>query len=271
MNKDLLIRTISASVLLVIVLTSFQLWGINGLVALGLIVFAIGIKEYANMFFAKQKALSCTFVALSYLSLTVFYFLGMDLIIYSSLFVFSLITFLLHRKTSDVSIVFNNISTLFLGYFYTVICPFLLMKIILIESLGTKLLFSVLLITFSCDIFAYISGRAFGKKLFLPSVSPKKTVAGAIGGLCASVLCAYLSLSYFFELTSPILSLIIGLSCGAATQCGDFFASLLKRVSGVKDSGRIMPGHGGVLDRFDGLYFSGPVFYMLWSLSISFF
>ncbi len=264
MNKDLAVRTITALILLLITFSIFKIWETTGLMFFGLIILIIGAMEYADMFLKKNKPLFILFFSICTLSPPLFYLYSTTPIIYISLFLFSLITFIFLKNENDPAKILNNISILFLGYFYTIVCPFFLFKIIVLESIGLKLFFSVLLITFSCDIFAYIFGRAFGRKLLLPLVSPKKTYAGAFGGLLASTSLAYVTLTYSFQIFPPAVSLLIGLCCGLATQSGDFFASLLKRVAGVKDAGKIMPGHGGVLDRFDGLYFSGPVFYVFY-------
>lgn len=263
MNKELLVRFISASLLLLFTFGVFKVSGVNGLIILGLIVILIGAYEYSNLFLKQDFPLKLLFLAISYISLPLFYFYSVSPLVYISLFIITLGTFICKRNAKDFNEIHKSISTLFLGYFYTIICPFFLFKILSIETNGLKLFFSVLVITFSCDVFAYVFGRAFGKSLLFPLVSPKKTIAGAFGGLLAPSILSYVTLFYLFNLTNPIYSIIIGLFCGVATQTGDFFASLLKRVAGVKDSGKIMPGHGGVLDRFDGLYFSGPVFYTL--------
>ncbi len=266
MNKDLAVRATSAIIFILCTFGIYKLRGTDGLSILGLVIVVIGVFEYSKMFFANDLKVRSLFLTISVLSLPVFFSLVSPKIIFLSLILFSLGTFVIYRKSEDVHQIHRTISLLFTGYFYTVVFPLFLFNILSIQELGLKLFISTLIITFSCDIFAYVFGRAFGKKLILPSVSPKKTFAGALGGLTASTISSFLLLTHFFDITTPIYSIIIGLACGIATQTGDFFASSLKRISGVKDSGKIMPGHGGVLDRFDGLYFSGPVFYIIFEL-----
>jgi phosphatidate cytidylyltransferase len=133
---------------------------------------------------------------------------------------------------------------------------------------GGALLVFPLVITWASDIGAYFVGRAIGGRKLIPSVSPGKTVAGAVGGLVASMLVAWL---YARAVLVPIASLgftpwgalAFGAAISVAAQVGDLFESLLKREGGVKDSSRIIPGHGGVLDRFDSLIFVLPVAYLL--------
>ena len=133
---------------------------------------------------------------------------------------------------------------------------------------GGALLVFPLVITWASDIGAYFVGRAIGGRKLIPSVSPGKTVAGAVGGLMASMLVAWL---YARTVLVPVASLgftpwgalAFGAAISVAAQIGDLFESLLKREGGVKDSSRIIPGHGGVLDRFDSLIFVLPVAYLL--------
>ena len=133
---------------------------------------------------------------------------------------------------------------------------------------GGALLIFPLLVTWASDIGAYVAGRAIGGRKLMPSVSPGKTIAGALGGVGASMLVAY---AYGRGVLVPVAhlgfspwgALLFGLLISAAAQVGDLFESLLKREAGVKDSSRIIPGHGGVLDRVDSLLFVLPVAYLL--------
>jgi phosphatidate cytidylyltransferase len=133
---------------------------------------------------------------------------------------------------------------------------------------GGVLLILPMVVTWASDIGAYFTGRAIGGRKLIPRVSPGKTVAGAVGGLVASMLVAYL---YARHVLAPVAhvgftpwgALLFGAVISIAAQTGDLFESLLKREAGVKDSSRILPGHGGILDRFDSLIFVLPVAYLL--------
>jgi len=133
---------------------------------------------------------------------------------------------------------------------------------------GGVLLIFPILVTWASDIGAYFTGRAIGGRKLIPSVSPGKTVAGSVGGLVASMLVAWL---YARSVLVPVANLgftpwgalLFGAIISVAAQVGDLFESLIKREGGVKDSSRIIPGHGGVLDRFDSLIFVLPVAYWL--------
>jgi phosphatidate cytidylyltransferase len=109
------------------------------------------------------------------------------------------------------------------------------------------------------DTAAYAVGRMIGRRKLAPAISPGKTVEGALGGLVAAgAVAAWLG--YICGLPVP-LGLLLGLAIGVVGQAGDLFESLLKRCAGVKDSGAILPGHGGILDRLDSLLFAAPVAY----------
>src|ERR1019366_409097 len=99
------------------------------------------------------------------------------------------------------------------------------------------------------------TGRAFGRRLLAPTISPKKTVAGAVGGLVASVAVAIGLGHIWLPHASPAFMALAGALMGVAGMTGDLFESSLKRRAGVKDSGRWIPGHGGILDRIDSWLF----------------
>ncbi len=137
-------------------------------------------------------------------------------------------------------------------------------------SHGVTWLFLLLVIVFLGDTGAYYAGTYLGRHKLLPEVSPKKTVQGALGGLLATVLAGCLANGFFpvlpGQLDMPrlpwveaIIMFVIISICG---QAGDLFESVLKRESGVKDSGVIFPGHGGLLDRIDAVLFAVPVTYL---------
>jgi phosphatidate cytidylyltransferase len=136
------------------------------------------------------------------------------------------------------------------------------------DRAGTVLVALPLVLTWASDIGAYFVGRAVGGRKLMPSVSPKKTVSGALGGLAATVVVAWLYVRYALapvaSLTMTLAATIVfGLAISVAAQVGDLTESLLKREASVKDSSRLLPGHGGLLDRLDSLLFVLPVAYLL--------
>lgn len=117
------------------------------------------------------------------------------------------------------------------------------------------------------DTMAYFTGRAIGRRKLAPAVSPNKTVEGAVGGLLGSVGCAVLYAHGFLPEVPPGYAAAAGAAVGIFGQAGDLFESLVKRAAGVKDSGTLLPGHGGILDRADGILAAGPVLYLFAALS----
>lgn len=133
---------------------------------------------------------------------------------------------------------------------------------------GTSVLLYPLVLTWISDTAAYAVGRSLGRHKLIPSVSPGKTVEGAVGAL---VICAVASWAYARWVLAPLAmlgmhagtALLFGCVVGVAVQLGDLAESLIKREGGVKDSSHLIPGHGGVLDRLDGMLFALPVAYLL--------
>lgn len=135
--------------------------------------------------------------------------------------------------------------------------------LILLRKLDNGMALTVLAIgcTWVNDTFAYFVGRVFGRHRMAPRISPKKTIEGALGGLVGSVLFALVVKIYSPGWLSLREAAILGLVIGVVGQWGDLFESTVKRDLRVKDSGRLFPGHGGVLDRFDSALFAGIATY----------
>lgn len=132
------------------------------------------------------------------------------------------------------------------------------------KNQGVYYLLLLLLGAWGTDTFAYFSGFFFGKRKLCPEISPKKTVEGSIGGIIGSMFLMSLYGRFALGFTSRsdfIFFLILGLLCSILSQIGDLIASVIKRHCGIKDYGNIMPGHGGVLDRFDSVLFIAPLVY----------
>lgn len=129
----------------------------------------------------------------------------------------------------------------------------------LLDAGSACLIYLVLIIAF-CDVGAYFVGRYFGRFKLWPAISPKKTIEGSLGGIACSVISAV----YFgkFLGIGTTQALIMGILLGILAQLGDLFESLLKRDAGVKDSGNVLSGHGGILDRFDSYFLTTPVMYI---------
>ena len=119
------------------------------------------------------------------------------------------------------------------------------------------LIISLALIVAASDMGAYFIGRFIGGAKLAPTISPGKTISGAVGGLVSALIIAWLLSDYVSFLNLPVI--LIGLFCGLFSQAGDLFESAFKRKMNIKDSSQLIPGHGGVLDRFDGYLFLLPL------------
>lgn len=139
---------------------------------------------------------------------------------------------------------------------------------------GRNLVFLTLFATFASDTAAFFTGRALGRHKLAPDVSPGKTWEGAIaGGIGAILMSLFFTLPTFFTLTNPFRlpiswwqAIVLGLLVSVFGQLGDLAESLFKRNMGVKDSGNLLPGHGGLLDRVDSIVFASVVayYYAIW-------
>jgi phosphatidate cytidylyltransferase len=126
---------------------------------------------------------------------------------------------------------------------------------------GGRAIFFLFLVTWAGDTGAYYVGSSIGQRKLSPVVSPNKTVEGLIGGILTSMMFAFLARAWFFPALNRRECLMIGFLFGILGQLGDLSESMLKRSAGIKDSGTIVPAHGGLLDRVDSLIFTTPVFY----------
>jgi phosphatidate cytidylyltransferase len=130
-----------------------------------------------------------------------------------------------------------------------------------VPNLAAKLLTTFFAMVMMTDTGAYYTGRAFGRHKLAPAISPGKTIEGSIGGFVTSAITGVLCRVIFFPEFQIVDALVLGAIIGIVGQLGDLAESLLKRSAGVKDSGNIFPGHGGMLDRLDSLLFCAPVMY----------
>lgn len=173
------------------------------------------------------------------------------LLVFSLLFLFRL---------PVITEVHHRLGWLIFGLIYL---PFLLGHLIPLRMLpdGQRWIFMTLIVVMSCDSFAYFVGRKIGKRKLYPAVSPNKSIEGGVAGLVGSIFAVMLVKLTFLPAIGVIDGVLIGLLLGVVGQLGDLFESLLKRACQVKDSGSIIPGHGGLLDRLDSLLFAFPVIY----------
>ena len=145
------------------------------------------------------------------------------------------------------------------GIFYIVFFSFHITMVDRAEPYSL-MVWLIVITAFGTDIMAYFAGVALGKHKLCPKISPKKTIEGSIGGILGSVILSGV-FGYFFMPEVLIHCVIIGVLGGVVSQFGDLTASIFKRKMGIKDYGNLIPGHGGILDRFDSVLFTGPMVY----------
>lgn len=168
-------------------------------------------------------------------------------------------------RENDVKMALDPIAYTVLGIFYTAGLGGYFLLIHKLEG-GNQMIMLLLLFIWAGDAAAYYVGRSLGKHKLIPTVSPNKTVEGAIGNVLGTLLAALICKLWFFDGFSLTHCLIVAFICGIIGQFGDFSESLIKRNCRVKDSGSLIPGHGGFLDRIDSLLFAGPAFYCYYQL-----
>ncbi len=158
-----------------------------------------------------------------------------------------------------------------IGY---VIFPFLLITKIPFsnDDFRPKIIISIFILIWTNDTFAYIVGKSIGKHKLIEKISPKKTIEGFIGGMIFSVIAGILISKYYFQpkpnylYTSIYIWTISAIIISVFSTLGDLIESKFKRIAGVKDSGNIMPGHGGILDRLDSIIFVAPFVYLFYQI-----
>ena len=153
------------------------------------------------------------------------------------------------------------------GLIYTIVPWYCMIRFrALPDPVGWAAVLSIFLCTWSCDVAAYLVGSRWGTLRICPHISPNKSLEGFVGGFFASTLCGALCAWYFGF--SPWAFVLTGAACGSAGQLGDLVESLIKRENGVKDSGHILPGHGGFLDRFDSVLVNSLCAWLIWRVCL---
>ncbi len=223
---------------------------------------SIGLQEVYNTFqIKKENKINMTLEIILNILLLIIMDLDSNLILpyIILLFIFHF-SYQLFTKSPS----FENGLLSFIGIVYV---GFMLGHILLFDKLiyGKYLIWLVFIIAFTTDTFAYFIGSYLGKTKLCPNISPKKTIEGSIGGILGSLFVCILYGIYLNKVQNISISLmhfaILGIFASIISQFGDLTASLIKRNYGIKDFGKIFPGHGGILDRFDSIIFVTPAVY----------
>ena len=259
-QKNLLVRITSALVALPVV-GVLVFWRENlGITVLCLVVAVQALREYTAMTMAaRPKAERAGVVLIGtglYLALSFRPELGAAWFLAATLAVAILILV----RAVDLPAAGARLCAAEFGVFY--LGGLLATLPLLHRSPGPAWVALTIAVTFGNDTGAYFVGRAFGRHKLAPTISPGKTVEGALGGLLAGLTVTFVAGRFFMPGLSVGGSLVIGLVSSVVGPAGDLIESLIKRSAGVKDSGRCIPGHGGVLDRIDALLFVGAYVYL---------
>ena len=173
--------------------------------------------------------------------------------------------FLFNKKNTTISFLSKIIYLV--GY---IILPFIFITKIPFGTSGynPKIIISIFLLIWTNDTFAFIVGKSIGKRKLFESVSPKKTIEGFLGGIFFAVITSYIISKYYIEIkeSNIYIWIITALIVGIFGTIGDLIESKFKRIAEAKDSGKIMPGHGGVLDRLDSIIFVAPIIFLFYQI-----
>ncbi len=254
--KDLIIRVVSGIIGLILLIGIIKLGGIT----LNLSVLAISLMGLREFFLALKSKGYNPLTKLGYLIVILFFFNNINNEHLGLIIGFSVLSLLISFLFKDILI--NDISITLLSILYI---PFLLNHIVYLED--SIYIWLIFIIAFGTDTFAYFAGNLFGKHKLYPEVSPNKTIEGSIGGVLGSVLLTIV-FTRFFNLDNLNLLVPLAIITSIISQLGDLVASKIKRYVEIKDYGYLIPGHGGILDRFDSVIFTAPVVYYYYYLFI---
>ncbi|MEE3003648.1 MAG: CDP-archaeol synthase [Pseudomonadota bacterium] len=264
--SDFLKRFLSSILILVLVVCVLSVKVEFFNIIIGAVVFLLS-REWFGLIIKKEESNYHLYVSLFAAATTIFYgffiYCDYDWIIYLSLFfwlfAFASMCFYVYEPKPDVSWGFTN--HIIQGVFVIVPTG---VALTILRGFGVEFLIQLFVWVWSTDVGAYIFGKQFGKNKFIPEISPNKTVEGFFGGILTVVL-ATIVMYYSMELDSYSLLeyIIVGIIISLFAILGDAYESMVKRRLGAKDSGSIIPGHGGVLDRLDSLTTAAPVLAIL--------
>lgn len=198
-----------------------------------------------------------------------------DLFTFHYLILIGILLLLIYELFRDKSSAIINLGTTLLGIFYIGLFSSTLIGIREMYSgfsyeyqNGGLLIISMMITIWMCDSAAYFLGTAFGKHRLFPRVSPKKSWEGAVAGFIFSIATMIFLKSVLVDFITMNQAIAIGIIIGSFGQIGDLIESLIKRDANVKDSSDLIPGHGGILDRFDSLLYSAPIVFLYFSLFV---
>ncbi|MCX7958129.1 MAG: phosphatidate cytidylyltransferase [Deltaproteobacteria bacterium] len=259
---DFIKRLLSALLLLPPVLFLIYKGGIYINLIVGLVVVLCSIEYYRMLGFEKLSLIISVCLSLAAYSGLVFSNENDAVFIIIPVFILAGLYVLFTIK--DIKGSALRVSYLFTGIIYTGIFPAFIPFIRNHDSeKGFYNLLTFLAVIWLSDTFAYFIGKSLGRHKLYEIVSPKKTIEGSLGGIAGGIAGVYIIALFFGKCPSLPFVLLAGVVVNLAGQAGDLFESMFKRDAGIKDSGNLIPGHGGMLDRVDAIIFSAPVMYLI--------
>lgn len=260
--KTLITRALSTIVAILSIFSLYYFYNKDGFKILIVIGVLIGSYELMTILFKESDSRSNKFV-FYLLLICVFalssFFPNFSAIIFAFFcIVYLLFSILILHKFEDLNELNLFQAKSILGFFYMGLLPSFMITLLNIPN-GMIWFNALLSIVFAGDIGAYLTGMLFGKRKIMPLISPKKTIEGSIGGIIFSLITCLIFSHFFLTHINTMSLVVLSFATSVIAQFGDFFESVLKRVAEVKDSGKIMPGHGGILDRVDGVLFGAPI------------
>lgn len=226
------------------------------------VIALISFHEYFSAIFKKNKRIIkiiLSILGVGFIFIT-FNFNDVEINMMYIILSFILIIFVYIIKYQKVN--FSEITYSFFGFIYIFV---LLSYAVLMRSMnnGILILWYTLISVWVNDTLAYFIGLKYGKRKLIPNISPNKTVEGSLGGLLGSITISIIFLKYNYPNLPLLIDVFIGLIIGVSAQIGDLAASIIKRHSGIKDFSKIIPGHGGIIDRLDSILFAVPIIYYI--------
>lgn len=267
--NNLITRTLAGAVFILLIVGSLLLGNVTfGILCLIVIIFSL------DEFFKLMKRLKMNDDVLPAVSMASASFISLMLFMneltgpqfLSIIFLFFLIMMIIQMSKNQRNPIMNSAINIFsLVYlFIPFACLYLIgffNNYVWTNTFSHEILLCFFILNWVSDTGAYLVGSAFGKHKLMERISPKKTIEGSLGAIVTTIIASYL-LSMFYDQVSLLDWIVIAILIVTFGTLGDLFQSLLKRKAEVKDSGNLIPGHGGIMDRFDSVYFSAPVVFV---------
>jgi phosphatidate cytidylyltransferase len=265
--SNLLLRAITGVIFVAMIILSIA-FSVPATIVVFTMFFILGTVEYFKLF-KENKVIQLKWGAPTFVAILIYGLLVADLIlglndkvigaIIVPVVLLLMLTELWRKKTNPLV----NLGIQLFGFLYLLIPFYLLINMRISSESSVFLLIGMFTLIWSNDTFAYLSGRMLGKTKLFERISPKKTWEGTIGGIVITVIISYF-IGILDHSNGVLFWVISALIIVPGAIFGDLLESLFKRSLNIKDSGTILPGHGGILDRFDAALFTIPFFYCWW-------